>query len=342
MINYARLYPEFLFPGKTQYDEGSGALAAESERMIDSINPLTWVRTGFHIAGLRPDVTVVQWWHPYFAPALAKICAIIRMMRRGKIVFVCHNVLPHESSPFDRILSRLAFISADGFLVQSREDLANLSLVKKNPKAAYNPHPIYDFFRTETIDKSAARELAGQGAGPLILFFGYIRSYKGLEHLLRAMPDIHRATGARLLVVGEFYEDSAPYFDLVSRLGVADQVEFVDRYVGNDEVGRYFIASDLVVLPYNTATQSGIAQISIAFDRPMVVTSVGGLPEVVSEGKTGFIVPPGDPGAISRAVIRFFKEGWGERMAPNFEKEKERFSWKKMVSVLEGLIDDLR
>ena len=341
MVNYSRLYPEFLFPGKTQFDDGEGSLSAESKRIIDSINPFSWVRAGFYVAGLRPDVTIVQWWHPYFAFALAKICAIIKMMRRGKVVFICHNVLPHENSPFGRVLSSLAFLNADGFVVQSREDLENLSVIKKNPSAVYHPHPIYDFFKTEKIDKAQARSMTGQPEGPLLLFFGYIRQYKGLDHLLKAMPEIHRSTGARLLVVGEFYEDSRRYFDLVSNLGIGEFVEFVDRYVGNNEVGRYFIASDLVMLPYISATQSGIAQIALAFDRPMVATSVGGLPEVVSEEKTGFIVPPSDPDAISKAVIRFFRDGWNEKMAPNFDKEKERFSWKAMVSVIEGLIEKL-
>ncbi len=341
MINYSRLYPEFLFPGKTQYDKSENALQVESKRLIDSINPFSWLWAGFHIAGLKPDVTIVQWWHPCFAPALAKICGIIRFLRRGKVVFICHNVLPHEHSPVDRVLSKLAFLGVHGFVVQSRKDKAKLLAMKRNARVISHPHPIYDFFRTGQLDVTEAKRKIGQPERPLLLFFGYIRPYKGLVHLIRAMPAIREATGARLLVVGEFYEDSTPYYDLVSRLGLSDHVSFVDRYVGNEEVGLYFTASDLVVLPYNSATQSGIAQIALAFDRPMIVTDVGGLPEVVSQEKTGFIVSPSDPRAIAGAVTRFFLEGWAEKMAPNFEAEKARFSWETMVSVLEEFIGDL-
>ena len=201
-----------------------------------------------------------------------------------------------------------------------------------------HPHPIYDFFRRDNTTPEEARKHIGAGSEPIILFFGYIRPYKGLLYLLRAMPEIKNRIGARLIVVGEFYEDKEPYIREVRELAIEDSVEFVDRYVPNEEVEKYFLASDLVVLPYLSATQSGIVQIAMAFDKPMVVTSVGGLPDVVAEGKTGFIVPPEDSGAIAEAVIRFFKEGWAERMQKYFPTEKERFSWKSMVSTLEDLI----
>ena len=151
------------------------------------------------------------------------------------------------------------------------------------------------------------------------------------------MPSIVERTGAKLLVVGEFYEDSAPYFELAERLGVSGSIEFVDRYIANEEVAAYFTAADLVMLPYITATQSAIAQVAVAFDRPMIATRVGGLPEVVTEGKTGFIVPPEDPAAMADAVARFFDEGWGGRMAPNFAEEKKRFSWSSLADAIEDL-----
>ncbi|MBN1163670.1 MAG: glycosyltransferase, partial [Candidatus Krumholzibacteriota bacterium] len=207
VINYSRLYPEFLFPGRTQYDESAKAFSVPSRRMIDSINPFTWVRAGFHAARWKPDLTVVQWWHPYFAPALAKICSILRLTGRGKVIFLCHNVAPHEQSAVDRILSRLAFSCAHGFLVQSSEDRAKLRRIRKKSPARLHPHPLYDFFKKGEMTVSRARDLVGEPPGPLLLFFGYVRAYKGLVYLLRAMPAIRDRTGARLLVVGEFYED---------------------------------------------------------------------------------------------------------------------------------------
>jgi glycosyltransferase involved in cell wall biosynthesis len=341
VVNYSRLYPDFLFPGRTQYDESSSSHKVDSERLIDSVNPFTWIRAGLRIARSRPDMTVVQWWHPYFAPALVKICAILRMLSRTKIVFICHNVVPHETSPVDRILARSAFLLPHAFIVQSEEDRRNLLGMRSRAAVRVNPHPIYDFFRVGEISREEARREIGEGEGPLLLFFGYIRPYKGLVHLIEAMPSIMERTGARLLVVGEFYEDSAPYLGLADKLGVAGSIRFIDRYVANEEVPAFFTASDLVILPYLSATQSGIAQIAVAFDRPMIATSVGGLPEVVSDGRTGFIVPPADPGAIADAVSRFFREGWAARMAPNFPGEKERFSWDRIVSVIEDINSSL-
>jgi glycosyltransferase involved in cell wall biosynthesis len=337
VVNFSRLYPGFLFPGKTQYDESGSTHRVESERLIDSINPFTWIRAGFRIARSRPDMTVVQWWHPYFAPALVNICVILRMFSSTKIVFICHNVVPHETSPIDRILSSMAFLAPHAFVVQSQEDRINLLRIRKKASVTSHPLPIFDFFRSGEMTVEEARNEIGEGEGPLLLFFGLIRPYKGLRHLIEAMPSIAGRTGARLLVVGEFYEDSAPYFELAGKLGVSDRIRFVDRYIANEEVAAFFTAADLVMLPYISATQSAIAQVAVAFDRPMIATRVGGLPEVVSEGKTGFIVPPADPGAMADAVSRFFDEGWGERMAANFSEEKRRFSWSSLADAIEGL-----
>ncbi len=281
---------------------------------------------------------LVQWWHPFFAPAIFTICMIVLMMRRARIVFLCHNVVPHETSPIDRLLSRVAFSAADSFLVQSEEDRDNLMKIKKRPRVTLNPLPLFDFFEKVGLSRDEAKRRIGYSKERLILFFGYIRPYKGLKFLLEAMPEIRDKTGAGLLVVGEFYEPSDPYLDIVREAGAGEAVRFVDRYVGNEEVEAFFAASDLVVLPYITATQSGIVQIAISFDRPVIVTAVGGLPEVVSSGRTGFIVPPGDANAIAKAVIEFYDGGWAGKMETNFEEEKNRFSWANLVSSIESLV----
>jgi glycosyltransferase involved in cell wall biosynthesis len=336
-ISFSRLYPGFLFPGTTQFDESRRPLAADSERLIDSINPFTWIRAGVRAARMKPDLVLMQWWHPFFAPVLFTISAVLKLARRGKIIFVCHNVLPHEKSLVDRVLAGLAFALPDGFLVQSGEDREKLMRIRRRAAVVVHPHPIYDFFGTGSITKDEARRKTGAGDGPLLLFFGYIRGYKGLSYLIEAMPLIREKVPARLFVVGEFYEERAPYEDLVAKLGLGEAVRFEDRYVGNEEVESYFVASDLVILPYVSATQSGIVQIAIAFDRPVIVTAVGGLPEAVVPERTGFVVPPRDPEALARAVVRFFAEGWGARMAPLFAEEKKRFSWASMVDAINGL-----
>ncbi len=340
-INFSRLYPGFLFPGKTQFDESARPLEAPSLRLVDSLNPLSWIRAGAAAARFRPDAVLVQWWHPFFALSMAALCAVVRMRCRAKIVFICHNVLPHERSLVDATLARVAFAAADAFVVQSNEDRGKLSRIKRRSPVIVHPHPSYDFFASGGFTRESARSAIGEGAGPLVLFFGYVRGYKGLRYLLEAMPALRERVPARLLVVGEFYDSRSPYDELVSRLGLGDAVRFVDRYVGNEEVEAYFAASDLVVLPYVSATQSGIAQIAIAFDRPAVVTDVGGLPEAIAHERTGFVVPPRDPAALAGAMARFFEEGWAGKMAPLFAEEKRRFSWSAMAEAVEGLLDRL-
>jgi glycosyltransferase involved in cell wall biosynthesis len=337
-INFKRLYPGFLFPGTTQLDESARPLAADSTRIIDSINPFTWIRAGVHAARFKPDLVLVQWWHPFFAPAMFTICAVMKLVRRARVVFICHNVLPHEKSLVDRFLAAPAFSVSDGFLVHSREDRDKLLRIRKRAAVIVHPHPIYDFFGTGTVTKEAARAKIGYSAGPLLLFFGYIRGYKGLSYLIEAMPLIREKVPAKLLVVGEFYDDTAPYIELVERLGLADAVRFENRYVANEEVEGFFVASDCVVLPYLSATQSGIVQIAVAMDRPVIVTDVGGLSEAVSPERTGFVVPPRDSAALARAVIRFFDEGWAARMAPWFGEERKRFSWKAMTEAIDELV----
>jgi glycosyltransferase involved in cell wall biosynthesis len=339
-VNFKRLYPDFLFPGKTQLDESAKPFAVDSVRLIDSVNPFTWIRAGVHIAGWRPDRVIVQWWHPFFAPAFFAICLVLRMAagRRARIVFICHNVLPHEKSLVDRLLACLAFALPDAFLVQSSEDRAKLLGIRRRAPVRVHPMPLFDFFGSGGVTRSEARARIGAAAGtPLLLFFGYVRPYKGLRYLIEAMPLVRARLPAELLVVGEFYEETAPYRDLVERLGLGGVVRFIDRYVANEEVESFFVASDLVVLPYVSATQSAVAQVAIAFDRPVVVTAVGGLPEVVSPGRTGFIVPPEDAASIAGAITRFFEEGWAVKMAPAFEEEKRRFSWEALARAIEEL-----
>lgn len=336
-VNFTRLYPGFLFPGKTQLDESGKPLAAESVRLIDSLNPVSWITAGLRIARWKPDAVVVQWWHPFFAPAMFTMCLVLKIARRGRVIFICHNVLPHESSFVDGMLARLAFALPDAFIVQSLEDREKLLAIRRRAPVRVHSLPLFDFFKTGAVTREAARERIGAGKGPLILFFGLIRPYKGLRYLIEAMPMVRARVNARLVVVGEFYEERAPYDRLVEELGLAEAVRFVDRYVANEEVEPYFVACDLVVLPYVTATQSAIVQVAISFDRPVVVTKVGGLPEVVSPGRTGFIVPAKDPSALAAAVTKFFEEGWGPRMAPFFESEKARFSWEAIARTIEEL-----
>ncbi len=339
IVTFSRQYPKILFPGKTQDESGDAGIPVESAQWIDSINPWTWIRTGFRIRAQHPDLLVFKFWMPFFAPSYGVIAAIARFRRpHTQAVFICDNVIPHEKRPGDKLLTQFAFRFIDGYVVQSRAVERDLRLWKKDPLLAYLPHPVYEIFGEELArDEARARlnalfpSMALRPDERLLLFFGYVRDYKGLDVLLDAMPEIRRRTGARLLVVGEFYNNEAAFRDQARRLGLDDCVYFHAEYVPNEQVGLYFSASDVLTLPYKTATQSGIIQIAYNFHRPVIATDVGGLGEVIVDGKTGAMVPPLDPSAIAEAVSRFYDEALFDTWRSGVIDEKKKYSWDFMA-----------
>ncbi len=334
VFNFTRQYPSFLFPGKSQTTDSRPAVAVDSERTVDSINPLTWFRTYGLLRGFKPDVVLLSWWTPFFAPCFWTLGALLRRLGRIPVIYLCHNVVPHEKRIVDVPLTKLALGEADLLVLLSRQSEIELKSIL--PRARYEAlyHPRYSFFLKAGLTREDARRKLNV-RGRTLLFFGYVRSYKGLRVLLDAFGAIAREDGEmRLMVVGEFYEDRAPYDEQVDRLGLAGRVDFIDRYVPDDEVPYYFLAADLLVLPYISATQSGVIQIAQSFGLPVVTTDVGGLPEVVEDGKTGFLVPPGDPGRLAAAIRRFFEADWRGKMAPHLKEAAERFSWAPVVDAV--------
>jgi len=344
VVNFKRLYPSILFPGKTQFDESDSPFPVDSERVIDTLDPLSFRRAAQTISKFGPDIVVFQWWHPFFAPAYVAIVFWLQRMTRGigeRTVFVCHNVLPHESSPLDRLLIRTAFRSQRSFVVHSLEDRDNLLAIRSDALVEVNPLPTFDMFKRGGYTRSSARESLGVG-GAVVLFFGLVRSYKGLDVLLEAFARSIRRIPATLLVVGEFYERKERYAARIEELGIGKSVIIIDRYVPDEEVEKYFMACDVVALPYLSATQSAIVQVAYSFDLPVIVTSVGGLPEVVENGSTGYVVPPNDAEALAGAIVEFFERGSPEGMARNIAAARDRFSWDKCKRVLIGLADNPR
>jgi glycosyltransferase involved in cell wall biosynthesis len=333
IVSFTRLYPSFLFPGRTQYEEHGARVRVEGERVIDSIDPLTWKRAGRAVADFRPDAIIVQWWHPFFAPAFRGIIASARRAgAKAPVVYLCHNVLPHESSRVDRTAVRWGLAKADAFLVQSKEDRDRLLTLRAGARVSVHPHPTYTQFVGNTTRDDARLRLGVNGR--VLLFFGLIRAYKGLHTLLAAFALVAEKLDATLLIVGEFYEDRAPYDSEISALGIGARVRVISRYIPDDEVEVYFRAADLVVLPYRSATQSGITQTAFAFERPVVVTAVGGLPDVVDDGVTGYVVPPDNPAALAGAIERFFATGAAGPMSAAIRAQAGRFSWKGCVDAL--------
>lgn len=333
LVNFRRLYPSFLFPGRTQFDDSDSPMKVDSRRIIDVLNPFSWWAAGRYIARVAPDLVVFQWWHPFFAPALRVIASVARRGSGARIVFLCHNVLPHESSFADRWLIRLGLGAADAFLVQSLEDGRNLERMMPGARWAFNPHPVYDWFDMGRHDRRSARDALGVD-GRVLLFFGLIRPYKGLDVLLDAFARVADELDATLLVVGEFYEDRGRYDAMIERLGIGARLRVVDRYVPNEDVEMYFRAADVAVLPYRSATQSGIVQTAYSFHLPVIVTRVGGLPDVVRDGETGYVVTPDDPEALSDAIRRFYGEAAAQRLAGGIRADLDRFSWRHCVETL--------
>lgn len=334
VITFSRQYPKFLFPGKTQEEEGNAGAAIPTERLIDSMNPLTWVTAAKAIARSKPDLLIFKYWLPFFGPCFGAIASMVRRWTGAKVLFICDNVIPHERRPGDLTFTRFAFRFVDFFIVQSKAVERDLNSFWPHAEYAFAPHPIYELFGKGS-SKRAARKTIGYSDKRILLFFGYVRAYKGLDTLLRALPIVLREFPVRLLVVGEFYEEERRYRDLITFLGIGKGVSVVADYVPNDRVGAYFSASDAVVLPYKSATQSGIAQIAYQFDKPVIATDVGGLSEVVLNGKTGFLVPPDDPTSLARAIVRFYAEQHEKRLSANVKIEKRKFTWQSFVKVIE-------
>jgi len=339
ILSFTRQYPSLFFPGKTQQDCSQEAIPVEAEAILDSMNPVSWIRTARRVQRERCHLVVFKYWMPFFAPCYAAVAFLSKLLTPTRVLFICDNITPHERRFGDDLLNALALRWVDYFIVQSnvvREDL-----LRFRPRAKYRqvPHPVYEIFRGE-MSRGEARKRLGLGEEEkVVLFFGYVRAYKGLNYLIDAVPKILQTMPVKVLVVGEFYDDRGPYENQIARLGVQSVVRISDRYVPNEEVGLYFSAADVVVLPYVSATQSGIVQIAYNYDRPVITTDVGGLPEVVVEGRTGYVVPARDPEALAAAVVRFFSEGRAAEFAENIHREKEKYSWDRLVEAIEALAE---
>lgn len=336
IVTFSRQYPAFLFPGKSQEEQAGSGTVVPSEQLIDSINPFTWYSAARAIARKKPDLLIFKYWLPFFGPCFGTISRLVRRWTGAKTLFICDNVIPHEKRPGDRAFTRYAFRSVDSFLVQSRAVERDLKSFQPDARYQFAPHPVYEIFG-KGLAKADARKKLGLNDERVILFFGYIRRYKGLHILLDAMPKILKKMKVKLMVVGEFYGDEDVYRRQITENRLQMEVMVHSAYVPNEEVGMYFSACDVVVLPYVSATQSGIVQIAYQFDKPVIATDVGGLSEVVLHEKTGFIVPPNQPEAVANAVVRFYEENREKEFVASVQEEKKNYSWERLVEAIETL-----
>jgi len=341
-FSFKRQYPKWLFPGKSDIDPSQAHISVPgAERVIDSVNPATWLKTAREIIKYDPDAVVLPWWVSFWAPQFMVMAGLVKRYSRARIVFVCHNVVAHESTLLDKIATRMVLGLGDGFLVHSDEDRQNLLQMLPEAKVCKRFHPTYDVFQFAGFDRDECRRQLGI-SGNVLLFFGFVREYKGLKYLLAAMPEILQQVPVTLLVVGEFWKDKAGYLDVIRELGIGDNVTIVDEYIPNEAVGKYFAAADLVVQPYVSATGSGVVQVAYGFERPVVATDVGCLPEIVEHGRTGYVVPPADSQAIADAVVSFFKEDRAGEFQDNIQAGQYRFSWDNLVVGIEEMVQGVR
>ena len=342
--SFRKQYPGFLFPGSQQEGETASWLNLPNRQNFVPWSPWSWWRAARDIRRQAPDALIIKYWLPFFAPGFWGVAWLLRRWTDVRIVYLLDNVIAHEKYPLGNFLTRQALQQGHGYIAQSdqvRRDLFQV-LPATDPETVLTvPHPVYDFGepgRRRPSRQEARLALGLPSEVHLVLFFGFIKPYKGVMNLIDSAIHLKQefGQGLRVLVVGDIYGEKQPYLDRIAASGAADIIDLVDGFVPDETVEDYFLAADLVVLPYVSATQSGIVQIAYNYDLPVVTTNVGGLPEVVADGCTGYIVPPENPEALAQAVVRFFREGKSVDFAANVAREKHKYSWDRMAEAVES------
>lgn len=331
IYNFTLMYPSIFFPGKTQYSDEPAPSHLQICRKVHSCNPFNWIKVGNEIKKKRPDLLIIAYWLPLIGPCLGSIARIVRQNHHTQVVSLLHNIVPHEKRIGDRLFSQYLVGGSDGFITMSQSVSDDLATFDTQKPRALTYHPLFDHYGTLISKDKACNILNLDPSKKYILFFGFIRKYKGLDMLFDAMKqqmmvdqDIH------LIVAGEYYGDPTPYEDQIKRNNIADRVHLFTDFIPDGQVNRYFSASDLVVLPYHSATQSGVTQIAFQFEKPMLVTNVGGLPEIVPHGKCGTVVEP-QPEAIAEGIVDFFQNNRNEAYTQGVRKEKQKYSWTRLM-----------
>ena len=344
IYNYKLLYPSLFFPGTTQYDKSEKIIKrTPSVRIINSISPLNWIKVALQLNKEDADLVVFDWWHPFFSLCHFTISFLIRKRYFKKTIFITENVVSHESNLIDKLLTKIGLRNASSFLVLSDKVAKELNSFACNKKIYKSELPIYDCYKNQdTIDiKSLRAEFNYSQRNKVLLFFGYVRKYKGLDVLLEAMSDLISSDNSfRLLVVGEFYDNENNYQAIINTLNIRNYVQIINRFVSNEEVEKYFMLSDCVVLPYKDATQSGVLNIAYGFQKPAIVTNVGGLAEFVDNEKTGLIVNICSKEEIVNGINRFYKLGEKIDFVDNIKNRISANLFNKIPQLFDKIIEE--
>jgi glycosyltransferase involved in cell wall biosynthesis len=325
---------------KEQRDYNDDTVKVENvEYILNSANPFNWMKVASYIKKQKPDLVIFQWLHPYFAPCYWWLLSSLRSI---KTVGIVHNALPHERFPMDKFLTKVTLNKFDYLISHAQTDADILKGILPKANIKINPHPAYNFFKISDMSKAEAREQLNIGANEkVLLFFGLIREYKGLKHLLKAMPDIiGHYPDVKLIIAGDFKGKKAEYDEWLNAEGVADHLIIRDGHIPIPEVEPYFAASDIVVLPYESATQSGVIQVAYGFGKPVVATRVGGLPDVVDHMQTGYVIEPQSPSEITNALKDFYDNNRAETFASYIADSAYRFSWERMEETIMSFLNE--
>ncbi len=344
IYNYKLLYPSILFPGTTQFDKSKEQVfKVPSERIINSINPFNWLKVANLLKKENADLIVFDWWHPFFGFCHGVISFLIRKKYKNKILFITENVVSHEANAVDKFLTKIGLKFASKFLALSGIVEKEVQQFSKSKKVYRSELPVYDCYKqSEEVNiKKLKQDLDFDEDSLVLLFFGYVRKYKGLDILIEAFPKILSDNpNARLLIVGEFYDNPKEYFELIKKLKIENKVKVVNQFVPNEEVAKYYQAADVVILPYRSATQSGILNVAYGFYKPVIVTDVGGLAEFVDEGKTGFVVKPNSPDAIVDGVNKFLSSRKMTDFTTHITERNRKNSFNQLPEVFEKILEE--
>jgi glycosyltransferase involved in cell wall biosynthesis len=328
LYTFSLQYPDLLFPGTTQYSTDPAPEKLSIDVAINSINPFNWIKVGLKIKREKPDLIIVRYWIPFMAPCLGTILSIVKRNKHTKVIAIVDNMIPHEKRLGDKLLTQYFVRAVDGFLTMSQKVQNDVKLFTNKPTCV-SPHPIYDHFGEAIPTADARKFLHLDVHDKVILFFGFVRAYKGLDLLIEAMADpAIKAAGIKLVIAGEFYESPTPYLTQIEQLGLTDTISVYNQYIGEKEVTQYVSAADFIIQPYRNATQSGVTPMAYHFLKPMLVTNVGGLADTVPHDKVGLVVQP-NPRSIAEGIVQLYERGTAHFM-PHLITEKKKYSWEQM------------
>jgi len=341
-VSFTLLYPKVFFPGTTQFDTSKKTFFSHQDkifRIINSVNPLTWFKAARKIKEINPDITIFVWWMPFFGPAYATIGKLIKRSTNTKITYLVENYISHENRWFDKFSSKHTLNQSDYYICQSDFVYNQIAEVHKTKKIFKTTLSVFDCYNLNTYNQQSAREFLGIKTKKVVMFFGLIRRYKGLDKLILAFNDIEKQhPDLTLLIVGECYEDISYYENLIAQEGIKDKTILVDKFIANEDVEPYFKAADMVVLPYNSASQSGILMMAYGFNVPAIVNNVGGLPELIVEGKTGTVIPDNTPAEITKGVDQMYQILDKEDVATNITNLNETLGYINVAGMMDEIL----